>query len=52
MTKDKCQAALLAAVDEGFDAQLALTAELVRFPSTRLEGHQRSELPARHDQFC
>ena len=28
-------AALLAAVDEGFAAQLALTAELVRFPSTR-----------------
>ena len=35
MTSDKSQAALLAAVDEGFDAQLALTAELVRFPSTR-----------------
>ena len=28
-------AALLAAVDEGFAAQLALTADLVRFPSTR-----------------
>ena len=28
-------AALLAAVDEGFEAQLALTADLVRFPSTR-----------------
>ena len=35
MTSDKSQAALLTAVDEGFDAQLALTAELVRFPSTR-----------------
>jgi acetylornithine deacetylase len=28
-------AALMAAVDEGFDAQLALTADLVRFASTR-----------------
>ena len=34
MTSEQC-AALIAAVDEGFDAQLALTAELVRFPSTR-----------------
>ncbi len=28
-------AALLAAVDEGFEAELALTADLVRYPSTR-----------------
>jgi hypothetical protein len=27
--------ALIAAVDEGFDAQVALTADLVRFPSVR-----------------
>ena len=35
MTTEPCTAALIAAVDEGFVAQLALTAELVRFPSTR-----------------
>jgi acetylornithine deacetylase len=33
--EDSAAAALLEAVDEGFAAQLELTAELVRFPSTR-----------------
>nr|WP_206021096.1 ArgE/DapE family deacylase [Antarcticimicrobium luteum] len=32
---DKIAEALNAAVDEGFDAQVGLTADLVRFPSTR-----------------
>jgi len=35
MLDDSIAAALLDAVDTGFDAQVALTADLVRFPSTR-----------------
>ena len=35
MVTDEIAEALNAAVDDGFDAQVALTADLVRFPSTR-----------------
>lgn len=35
MLTDRTHAALVQAVDDGFDAQLALTADLVRFASTR-----------------
>ena len=35
MLTPETRAALTDAVDQGFDAQLALTADLVRFPSTR-----------------
>jgi acetylornithine deacetylase len=39
-------AALIAAVEEGFDAQVALTADLVRFPSVRGEERPAQEFMA------
>ena len=39
-------ATLIAAVDEGFEAQVALTADLVRFPSVRGEERLAQEFIA------
>lgn len=46
MLKSEVASALLAAVDEGFEGQVALTAELVRFPSTRGNEHTAQDFMA------
>lgn len=46
MLKNEVVSALLAAVDEGFEDQVALTAELVRFPSTRGNEHTAQDFMA------
>ncbi len=46
MLANEVVAALIAAVDEGFDEQVAFTRELVRFPSTRGKEHTAQDFMA------